>query len=208
MIPVLLGAAFVLSVLLGQVARLPEFKDGLLIRDFESKSGLQITFLMFQSALGAVFSPPALCFSGSGESDFTQQQCVEFWSRFKTHLSVLAVPLVILLGLVTLLWNTFRALYRGAQDQIALRKDCIGRAEVIRVGAKGFDLFEWFFCLTQVELRLQGEALRSYLPASEYLPRKGDQRLVYRWKKVRGLRFLSEPYAPHTAVVSGTRERG
>ena len=207
MLPVFAAAVLVLCIVLGEVARSPQFKDGLLIREFEDKSAPQIAFLMVQGALGAVFSPPALCFSGGGESEFTQKQCVDFWARLKTHLVVLAIPLGIFLGFAAMLWSLFQGAYRNARESIALRKDLVGTAEVTRVGSRRFDVFEWFFCLIPVELKFQGQALLSYLPLSEYLPRKGDQRVVYRWKKVGGSRFISESHAPHTAVMSGTRER-
>jgi hypothetical protein len=207
MVPVFAAAVLVLCIVLGEVARSPQFKDGLLIRDFESKSAPQVAFLMIQGALGALFSPPALCFSGGAESEFTQKQCEEFWARLKTHLVVLAIPLGILAALAALLWSLFQGAYRNARESIALRKDMLGTGEVSRVGAARFDVFEWFFCLTPVELKIQGKTLTSYLPASEYLPRKGDQRVVYRWKKFGAARFITEPHAPHTAVMSGTLER-
>lgn len=207
MAPVLGASVILLCIVLGEVARAPQFKDGLLIREFEQKSAPQIAFLMVQSALGAVFSPPALCFSGGGESEFTRRQCADFWARAKTHLVVLAIPLGILGALAALLWSFFRGAYRNAQEAIALRKDMVGTAEVTRVGSRRFDVFEWFFCLIPVELKLQGQSLASYLPSSEYLPRKGDQRVVYRWKRFGASRFISESHAPHTAVMSGTRER-
>jgi len=147
---------------------------------------------------------PNSCRGDAAVNDYQREQCAKYWGQVSTMTAWASAPLILVLLFFFLIRGHFRVFYRRVDRRFREGK-AVAAAKVLRSGS--WDWFGYFFCLRSVRVELgQGRDVRVYVPRDLPALIPGQKVALFYGGKVFGARrYVGLLYAPHIAVMAGSR---
>jgi hypothetical protein len=171
-----------------------------------SSNPLVAATLHWKQVLSYWFGYPSICWGDNAVNDFQRSQCVDFHDRLITGTLIALIPTGVALLFLFLAVEQLSGFYRRSRKTIDKGK-ALFAGVVTNPAEAPNDFFGRTFCMRAISVQLSNKKqMNVYLPLTAPVPLPGQTLAVFDGGKVLGAkRYIATLYAPHLAVVSGSR---
>lgn len=148
---------------------------------------------------------PEVCSTGEPVNELQKEQCRDFWGNLLVAGLVAGIPFGAVMVFGWLAFDSLQFVYRRARRRIEKGKAALSARISERPVVLASDAWGWIHCLRSIEVRVQGQAMKVYIPEAEELPAVGQTLAIIDGGKGFGKpRFFGMVYTPHVAIVRGS----
>jgi len=190
----------------GGASRLPASSALLPPDPMLSSNPVAAAGIHWKQTLSYWFQFPTACWGDNAVNDFQRSQCADFYNRLTTSTILALIPSAAALIFLLLALDKLNGFYRRSRKTIDKGK-ALFAGMVTEPAEAPNDLFGRTFCLRAISVQLSNKQQMSvYLPLNAPVPLPGQTLAVFEGGKFFGAkRYIATLYAPHLAVVSGSR---